>query len=88
MTALNDVKNKLESRLKQCTEYEGSFERLLQWLNNYNLKATLEEKKEQLEKYQVRTLLNDYLHGSISHYCRISPEMTRFMKQNKSKYRG
>lgn len=68
VAALSDVKHNLESRLQQWTEYEGSFDRLLQWLSeaetalkNYTLKATLEEKQEQLEKYQV-SLLHFYIY--------------------------
>lgn len=60
IAALSDVKHKLEERLQQWSEYEGSFDRLLQWLTeaettlkNYTLRSTLDEKQEQLEKYQV-----------------------------------
>lgn len=66
VSALNDVKHNIEGRLQQWTEYEASFDRLLQWLSeaeanlkNYSAKSTLEEKQEQLEKYQVRK--NKYL---------------------------
>lgn len=68
--ALSDVKHKLEERLQQWSEYEGSFDRLLQWLTeaetalkNYTLKSTLDEKQEQLEKYQVRISIN---HGHLT----------------------
>lgn len=64
ITALSDVKHNLEGRLQQWSEYEGSFDRLLQWLSeaetalkNYTLRSTLEEKQEQLEKYQVKYLI-------------------------------
>jgi len=50
----------IEERIQQWSEYENSLERLLAWLTdaetslkNYCLKNTLEEKQEQLEKYQV-----------------------------------
>lgn len=59
--AVNDVKHGLEERLQQWSEYEGSFDRLLLWLSdsesalkNYLPRSTLEEKREQLDKYQVR----------------------------------
>ncbi|XP_068085330.1 muscle-specific protein 300 kDa [Anabrus simplex] len=59
VAALNDVLHSLEERLQQWSEYEGSFDRLLQWLSeseaalkNYAPRSTLEEKQEQLEKYQ------------------------------------
>lgn len=50
----------IEERIQQWSEYENSLERLLTWLTdaetslkNYCLKNTLEEKQEQLERYQV-----------------------------------
>lgn len=58
---VSDIKSALENRLKQWTDYETTLERLLTWLaeaemtlRNYELKSTLDEKQEQLEKYQVR----------------------------------
>lgn len=60
VAALNDVVHGLEERLQQWSEYEGSFDRLLFWLSesetalkNYAPRSSLEEKQEQLEKYQV-----------------------------------
>lgn len=62
--ALMDLKSSLENRLKQWTDYENSLDKLLSWLTdaelalkNYNLKSTIEEKQEQLDKYQVRNSL-------------------------------
>lgn len=59
-TAVSDVVRCIEERIQQWSEYENSLERLLAWLTdaetslkNYCLKNTLEEKQEQLEKYQV-----------------------------------
>lgn len=61
MASINDLKCRLEEKLKQWSDYEELFEKLLSWLSeaelmlkNYELKATAEEKQEQLEKYQVR----------------------------------
>ncbi|XP_014483634.1 PREDICTED: nesprin-1 isoform X6 [Dinoponera quadriceps] len=58
-TAVSDVVRCIEERIQQWSEYENSLERLLAWLTdaetslkNYSLKNTLEEKQEQLEKYQ------------------------------------
>ncbi|XP_012271233.1 nesprin-1 isoform X8 [Orussus abietinus] len=58
-TAVNDVVRSIEDRIQQWTEYESSLERLLAWLadaetslKNYSLKNTIEEKREQLERYQ------------------------------------
>lgn len=62
-SALRDLKHNLEERLQQWVDYETSLNRLLSWLadaetilKNYQLKATVEEKQEQLEKYQVKKL--------------------------------
>lgn len=59
-TAVCDTLRCIEERIQQWSEYENLLERLLAWLTdaetslkNYSLKNTLEEKQEQLEKYQV-----------------------------------
>lgn len=58
--AVSDAVRSIEERIQQWSEYENSLERLLLWLSeaegslkNYCLKNTIEEKQEQLEKYQV-----------------------------------
>ncbi len=58
------VKRELDNRLRQWEEYEHRFERLLSWLNEsegslkeFSPKSTLEEKEQQLNKYQVRQIL-------------------------------
>lgn len=58
--SLSDVKYGLEERIKQWNDYESSLDRLLSWLTeaelalkNYALKSNIEEKQEQLERYQV-----------------------------------
>ena len=55
-----DVKHGLEERLQQWTEYESTFERIAEWLNeceatlkNFSHKNSLQEKQEQLERFQV-----------------------------------
>lgn len=60
VTAANDMKCSLEEKLKQWNDYEELFDKLLAWLTeaemvlkNYELKGSVEEKQEQLEKYQV-----------------------------------
>lgn len=57
---MTDIIRCIEERIQQWSEYENSLERLLAWLadaesslKNYSLKNTLDEKQEQLEKYQV-----------------------------------
>ncbi|XP_076280585.1 muscle-specific protein 300 kDa [Lasioglossum baleicum] len=58
-TAVTDIIRCIEERIQQWNEYENSLERLLAWLadaetslKNYSLKNTVDEKQEQLEKYQ------------------------------------
>ena len=59
-SSLEDVKQGINDRLRQWTEYETQLEKLISWLSetegllkNYSFKASLEEKHEQLEKYKV-----------------------------------
>lgn len=61
ISALADVRRGLEERLQHWSEYETTHEKLLGWLaeaeltlKNYTPRATLPEKSDQLEKYQVR----------------------------------
>lgn len=60
VTALMDIKSALENRIKQWNDYENALDKLLAWLaeaelslKNYSLKSTVDEKQQQLEKYQV-----------------------------------
>lgn len=57
--ALTDVKSGLENRLQQWGDYEVNLDQLISWLGesenalkNYNPKSALEEKEEQLNKFQ------------------------------------
>lgn len=57
--ALTDVKSSLENRLQQWGDYEVNLDQLISWLNesenalkNYNPKSTMEEKEDQLNKFQ------------------------------------
>lgn len=59
-STVQDVKHGLQERLNQWAEYESQFEKLINWLNesetalkNYTPKASLEEKIEQQDRYQV-----------------------------------
>ncbi|XP_043492348.1 nesprin-1 [Polistes fuscatus] len=58
--AVNDVIRCIEERMQQWNEYENLLEQLIVWLadaettlKNYSMKNTIEEKQEQLEKYQT-----------------------------------
>ncbi|XP_037820489.1 nesprin-1-like, partial [Lucilia sericata] len=57
--ALSDVKSGLENRLQQWGDYEVNLDQLISWLaesenalKNYNPKSTMEEKEDQLNKFQ------------------------------------
>uniref|UniRef100_A0A8D8Q2T6 Nesprin-1 n=1 Tax=Cacopsylla melanoneura TaxID=428564 RepID=A0A8D8Q2T6_9HEMI len=59
VSSLSDVKQGLESRIAQWTEYETSLGKLISWLNdtetvlkNFTLQPGLSEKKQQLNTYQ------------------------------------
>lgn len=59
-STLNDVRAALEHRLQQWNDYETNLDRLITWLSeaenslkNYASRNTLEEKQEQLNKFQV-----------------------------------
>lgn len=59
-SAVSDVRQGLEGRLSQWAEYQGSMDRLLAWLSesemalkNYSTLNNLDEKQDQLNKYQV-----------------------------------
>lgn len=58
---LQDVKTNLKNRLQQWNDYDNNLDYLFNWLNdaennlkNFAPKNTLEEKQEQLDKFQVR----------------------------------
>lgn len=64
-STLNDVKAALEHRLQQWNDYETNLDRLITWLTeaenslkNYAPRNTLEEKQEQLNKFQVNFTSN------------------------------
>ena len=64
MSACTDVKQNIQSRLNQWTEYEDQHDKLVIWLNEceanlktYNVKASLEEKIQQLDRFKVTCLL-------------------------------
>lgn len=59
-TAVGDAVRSIEEKIQQWNEYENSLDRLLAWLTeaentlkNYCLKNNIEEKQDQLQKYQV-----------------------------------
>ena len=59
-SAVNDAKQSLQSRLSQWAEYEGQFDKIIHWLGesektlkSFSPKGSLEEKQEQMERFQV-----------------------------------
>lgn len=71
---------RIEEKIQQWSEYESALERLLVWLSeaeailkNYTLKNSMQEKTEQLEKYQVTMFIcnNSYMYNkriNINYY--------------------
>jgi len=62
-SAFSDVKHNVQSRLNQWSEYEHQHEKLVAWINEsetnlktYNLRASIEEKVQQLERFQVHII--------------------------------
>ena len=61
ISAIQDVKQGVNERLRQWAEYEAQLEKLVNWLGdseaalkNYCHKSSMEEKQEQLERFKVR----------------------------------
>ncbi|XP_064211053.1 muscle-specific protein 300 kDa isoform X18 [Tribolium castaneum] len=86
VAALVDIRSGLEGRLKLWSDYEESLERLLSWLadaelalKNYTLKNTLEEKQEQLEKYQA-LILN--LRQNETEFHKMSDDSTELLQSS------
>ena len=68
-SSLEDVKQGINDRLRQWSEYETQQEKLTTWLSetenllkNYSFKASLEEKQEQLEKFKVMIEMNNSIY--------------------------
>lgn len=66
-TTVHDVKRGIEDKIQQWIEFDSANDRLQHWLTDTEMslktftpKATLEEKVDQLNKYQVCTVLNQY----------------------------
>nr|XP_022915902.1 nesprin-1 isoform X7 [Onthophagus taurus] len=79
-----NVTYELEEKLKQWNEYENAMDRLLTWLGeaeltlkNFVLQNTLEEKQEQLDKYQVLAKIID----SHSHELKESIILSDHLEQ-------
>lgn len=85
-TALQDVKNGLDSRLQQWSDYDNNLDRLIAWLTesenslkNYQPKNTLEEKQEQLNKFQA---LISSLHQNESEFDKITDESSDLLQNS------
>ena len=60
ISAIQDVKQGVNERLRQWAEYEAQLEKLVNWLGdseaalkNYCHKSSMEEKQEQVERFKV-----------------------------------
>ena len=60
-SSFEEVKHSINERLRQWADYESQLNNLTSWLGevesnlkNFSFKASLEEKKEQFDKYQVK----------------------------------
>ena len=61
ISAIQDVKQGVNERLRQWSEYEAQLEKLINWLSdseatliNYSHKSSMEEKQEQVERFKVK----------------------------------
>ena len=64
ISAIQDVKQGVNERLRQWAEYEAQLEKLVNWLGdseaalkNYCHKSSMEEKQEQVERFKVMVLV-------------------------------
>lgn len=83
---LQDVKSNLKNRLQQWNEYESNLEILSNWLTqaesslkSYALKNTLDEKQDQLKKFQT---LHSNLNEKESEFDKISDDSSDLLQDN------
>ncbi|KAK3865215.1 hypothetical protein Pcinc_029165 [Petrolisthes cinctipes] len=81
-STLADVKHGLEERLQQWNDYEGTFDRIISWLSeseaslkNYTAKSTLQEKTEQLERFQEFLRVVDSRHVLVQEFVAIADNL-------------
>ncbi|XP_034936487.1 nesprin-1 isoform X11 [Chelonus insularis] len=93
ITALNDVIHNMETRIQQWSEYENAFERLLSWLleaetilKNYTLKNTIEEKQDQLERYQELVRVEELRSSEISELISVAGHLEQSLITNLRNY--
>ncbi|XP_039285327.1 nesprin-1-like [Nilaparvata lugens] len=84
--SLGDAKQNLEGRLAQWAEYESCLERLLGWLTeseaalkNYSTLNTLDEKQEQLSKYQDMVKLIESREKEVSETVTLADHLEQTM---------
>ena len=61
ISAIQDVKQGVNERLRQWPEYKAQLEKLINWLGdsettlkNYSNKSSMEEKQEHVERFKVK----------------------------------
>ena len=84
--SLEDVRHMLDDRLQQWSEYESTFDRLLTWLcetetslKDYVPRSSLEQKEEQMEKYQVTASINFFSNCCQTVSPRPNPKKTHLI---------
>lgn len=77
---VHDVKRGIEDKIQQWNDFDAAYDKLQHWLSEteltlktYSPKATLEEKVEQLNKYQVKFYL--YISGNHYFLCKFYDEL-------------
>ncbi|VEN42511.1 unnamed protein product, partial [Callosobruchus maculatus] len=97
VAALMDIRSALENRLKQWNDYENTMDRLLSWLveaelalKNFGLKSTVEEKQEQLEKYQDLARVTESKKPDLKDFIRITDHLEQALilnlRQNEAEF--
>ncbi|XP_057659189.1 muscle-specific protein 300 kDa isoform X4 [Diorhabda carinulata] len=97
VTTLADIKSALENKLKQWNDYERNMDRLLAWLadaemslKSYALKSTLEEKQDQLDKYQELSIAIESRKIDMKEFVTITDQLEQALgltlRQNETEF--
>ncbi|XP_017768073.1 PREDICTED: nesprin-1 [Nicrophorus vespilloides] len=81
-TSLNEVIANIEDRLKQWNDYESTLDRLVAWLadaemilKTYGFRNTLEEKQEQLDRYQELSKATESRNQEVKNFVNLSDHL-------------
>ncbi len=85
--SFGDVLQGLRGRIAQWTEYEAQFDKIVAWLTEsestlkgYGLKGSLEEKQEQLDRFQDFQRIVESWNGSIQEYISLADQLEQVKK--------